>query len=312
MIPRSSWSQDEVNVFGPLLRRGLAAVSAGLITLGLPSAASAKSSVSPALWAVSDADTTIYLFGTIHLLPENYQWRTPRFEQAVAGSQQLVIETIVDENNPHEMMSAMAGLGFSPGQPPIAERVPAAKRPALEAAIAKSGLPRASFDRMETWAAAFMLLGTQFKQMGLKTGEGVEPALRTTFAKQGKAVGQLESNREQLAFFDSLPEVAQRALLEGAIEPPQDMTKEFQGMIHAWSRGDVEEIARTFNEQLSGSPELEDILMKRRNANWTRWVKQRMAKPGAVMVAVGAGHLAGRDSLINMLRKGGLKVRRVQ
>jgi len=83
-------------------------------------------------------------------------------------------------------------------------------------------------------------------------------------------------------------------------------------MIDAWSRGDVGEIARTFNEQLSGSPELEDILMKRRNANWTRWVKQRMAAPGAVMVAVGAGHLAGRDSLIDMLRKDGLKVRRVQ
>ena len=299
-------------MIGSMLRRGFAAISLGLLAFSTADPASAKTAPSPALWAVSDADTTVYLFGTIHLLPENYSWRTPRFDQAVAGSQQLVVETIVDESNPHEMLSALAGLGFSPGQPPIIERVPAAKRAALEAAIAKSGLPRASFDRMETWAAAFMLLGTQFKQMGLKTGEGVEPVLRTAFKAQGKGVGQLETNRDQLSFFDSLPENAQRALLEGAIEPPQDMTKDFQKMVAAWARGDVEAIGRTFNEQLSGSPELQEILMKRRNVNWSRWVRQRMASPGAVMLAVGAGHLAGRDSLIDMLRKGGFKVRRVQ
>jgi uncharacterized protein YbaP (TraB family) len=301
-----------VNVIGSMLRRGFAAISLGLLAFGTANPASAKTAPSPALWAVSDADTTVYLFGTIHLLPENYSWRTPRFDQAVAGSQQLVVETIVDESNPHEMLSALAGLGFSPGQPPVIERVPAAKRAALEAAMAKSGLPRASFDRMETWAAAFMLLGTQFKQMGLKTGEGVEPVLRTVFKNQGKGVGQLETNRDQLGFFDSLPENAQRALLEGAIEAPQDMTKDFQKMVAAWARGDVEAIGRTFNEQLAGSPELQEILMKRRNVNWSRWVRQRMASPGAVMLAVGAGHLAGRDSLIDMLRKGGFKVRRVQ
>lgn len=301
-----------MKVIGSMLRRGFAAISLALLAFTTAVPASAKTAPSPALWAVSDADTTVYLFGTIHLLPENYAWRTPRFDQAVAGSQQLVVETIVDESNPHEMLSALAGLGFSPGQPPIAERVPAAKRAALEAAIAKSGLPRASFDRMETWAAAFMLLGTQFKQMGLKTGQGVEPVLRSAFQAQGKGVGQLETNRDQLSFFDSLPESAQRALLEGAIEPPQDMTKDFQKMVAAWARGDVEAIGRTFNEQLSGSPELQEILMKRRNVNWSHWVRQRMAVPGAVMLAVGAGHLAGRDSLIDMLRKGGFKVRRLQ
>lgn len=303
--------KDDMNVIRSLLRRGLAALSLGLLSLGTASPATAKAP-SPALWAVSDADTTIYLFGTIHLLPENYAWRTPRFDQAIAGSQQLVVETIVDESNPHEMLSALAGLGFSPGQLPIVQRVPAAKRAALETAIAKSGLPRASFDQMETWAAAFMLLGTQFKQMGLKTTAGVEPVLRTAFKSQGKGVDQLETNRDQLGFFDALPEHAQRALLEGAIDTPQDMTKDFQSMIAAWSRGDVEAIGRTFNEQLSGSPELQEILMKRRNANWNRWVQDRMGKPGAVMVAVGAGHLAGQDSLLDMLRKDGFKIRRLQ
>jgi uncharacterized protein YbaP (TraB family) len=285
---------------------------AALGVLAIAGAAPAKPVARPALWAVTDADTTVYLFGTIHLLPQDYQWRSPKLDQAVAGSQELVVETIVDETKPHEMMSAMASLAFSPGQPPIAERVPPAKRAALEAAIKKSGVPRVAFDRMETWAAAFTLLGNQFKAMGLKAGAGVESGLRTTFASQGKKVGQLESNREQLSFFDTLPETAQRALLEGSIDEPKGMSKEFDRMLAAWARGDVDAIAATFNRDLAASPALRDALLNRRNANWSRWVQKRMTAPGSVMVAVGAGHLAGRGSLIDMLQHGGYTVRRVQ
>lgn len=293
-----------------LFRRVFAALGVSLMAAAVP--AHAAPVAHPALWAVSDADTTVYLFGTIHLLPSNYPWRTPKFDQAIAGSQQLMVETIVDENNPHEMMSALAGLAFSPGLPPIADRVPPAKKAALEVAIGKSGLPRATFDRMETWAAAFMLLGNQFREMGLKTGDGVETVLRNAFASQGKTVGQLESNREQLGFFDALPEDAQRALLEGAIEKPKGMSEEFHGMLAAWARGDVNAIAKTFNRDLSSTPALKQALLDRRNANWSRWVQQRMASPGSVMIAVGAGHLAGRDSVVEMLKRGGYKVRRVQ
>ena len=295
-----------------LFKRVFAPFAALLALVGGSPAAARTTTAHPALWSVSDSDTTIYLFGTIHLLPPNYKWRSAKFDEAMASSQQLVVETIVDENNPHQMMAALAGLAFSRNLPPISERVPPEKRPLLDAGIKKSGLPRATFDQMETWAAAFMLLGNQFRDIGLKHGEGVETVLRNTFTKAGKSVGELESNREQLSFFDALPESAQRALLEGAISEPADMSKDFDRMVSAWSRGDVDAIAATFNHDLSSEPELRDALLKRRNANWTQWVARRMNAPGSVMVAVGAGHLAGQDSLIEMLKKGGYKVRRVQ
>lgn len=294
-----------------LFRRALAALGIAGLAASAP-AATAMHSARPALWSVSDADTTIYLFGTIHLLPQDYQWRTAKFDDAVARSQELVVETIVNENDPREMMNALASLAFTPGLPPIADRVPPAKRPALEEAIKKSGLPRASFDQMETWAAAFMLLGNQFRDMGLKSGAGVEQTLRSTFASQRKPVGQLETNKEQLGFFDTLPESAQRMLLEGAIDQPTEMNKDFSKMLAAWTRGDVKAIATSFNHDLSGSPELKEALLKRRNANWSRWVEQRMAQPGAVMIAVGAGHLAGKDSVIDMLKRDGYRVHRLQ
>ena len=90
------------------------------------------------------------------------------------------------------------------------------------------------------------------------------------------------------------------------------MTKEFERMVSAWSRGDIDDIARTFNEMMAASPELREVLLRRRNQNWSRWVERRMAAPGSVMIAVGAGHLAGSDLLVDLLRRGGYKVRRVQ
>jgi uncharacterized protein YbaP (TraB family) len=286
---------------------GLAAL-AGCATVQQPASATGR----PALWQVADKDTTIYLFGTIHLLPNNYPWRTTAFDQAVAGSQGLIVETIVDNKNPQALAGELARLGFREGLPPIATRVPPEKRALLEAAIAKTGIPRPAFDRMETWAAAFMLLGTQFKDLGLTGDAGVETVLRSSFTQAGKPVGQLETNTEQLSMFDTLPESAQLALLEGAIDSPTDMNTQFQRMINAWTRGDVAGIAASFNEDLSGSPELREALLRRRNANWTRWIEQRMATPGSVFVAVGAGHLAGADSVVAMLQKDGYRVHRVQ
>ena len=295
------------------LFKRLFAPFAALLALGATSAqAKAPQAAHPALWEVSDPDTTIYLFGTIHLLPEHFQWRTAKFDQAVDGSQQLIVETIVDEKNPAKIMSAMASLGFANGLPPLAERLPPSKRPALAAAIKSSGFPPQALDKMKTWAAAFILLGNQFRAMGLKGQEGVEITLRDNFTTRGKSVGELESNLQQLGFFDTLPETAQRQLLEGSIDQPDAMTKEFRGMLAAWSRGDVQDIAKTFNRDLSASPELQDALIKRRNANWTKWIEQRMTQPGQVMIAVGAGHLAGPDSVIALLERDGYHVRRIQ
>jgi uncharacterized protein YbaP (TraB family) len=295
-----------------LFRRAVAALGLSILIASAPVQAKAVETAHPALWEVSDPDTTIYLFGTIHLLPDNMQWRTAKFDKAVESSQQLMVETIVDEKDPTKLMSVLASMGFAKGLPPLVDRVPPEKRAALDAAIAKSGVPKPVFDQMKTWTAAFLLLGDQFKGMGLKGGEGVEAVLRNTFTSEGKPVGELETNAQQLGFFDALPEQAQVQLLLGALDDSKNADQEFSGMLKSWVNGDVEGIARTFDRDLGASPVLQQALIRQRNANWSKWIEQRMAKPGSIMIAVGAGHLAGNDSVIAMLKKDGYRVRRVQ
>jgi uncharacterized protein YbaP (TraB family) len=296
-----------------LLQRLLAPIAA-LAAFVSPTAAQARGtqSVRPALWALSDSDTTIYLFGTIHLLPQNYQWQTPQLGKAESTAQSLVIETIVDPAHPQPYLDAILKLGFARGLPPIASRVPEAKRAALLAAIAKSGAPVQRFDQMKTWMAAVQLLQLQFMEMDLHGQEAPETVLRQDFTSAGKPIEQLETNAEQFGYFDQLPETAQRQLLEGALEPVTGVKAEFDQMLSAWARGDVKAVAKSFNRDLGSSPELAEALITRRNANWSNWIKHRLTQPGAVMVAVGAGHLTGRDSVIELLRRDGYRVRRLQ
>jgi uncharacterized protein YbaP (TraB family) len=292
--------------------RSLAAFGAIAATACGSAPAAEPKAASPAMWMVADDDTTIYLFGTIHLLPKGTQWRSAAFDKAAAGADTLVVETVIDETNPAATVGELFKLAVSEGLPPIAERVPADKKAALATAVAKSGAPAGLYDKLETWAAAFLLLGVQFKELGLDPGSGVESALKKQFEDGGKSIGQLETNAEQLGFFDRLPEDAQRKFLAAVLDDNATMKKQFGGMLDAWTRGDVKGIADSFNADLGDAPELKDALLDRRNANWARWVKGRLDQPGTVLVAVGAGHLAGDGSVVTLLQRSGVTVTRVQ
>jgi uncharacterized protein YbaP (TraB family) len=293
------------------LKKFGAALTGLALAWGAPAAAEAPVLAKPALWKVSDADTTIYLFGTFHLLPKDLAWRTPAMDKALASSDALVME-VGDIDDQAKVVAALMKLAVSPGLPPIADRVPAAKKTELEAMIVESGLPRAALDGMETWAAGLLLTGVTFKRLGLDPNSGVERSLIAPWRASGKPLEGLETIEQQFGFFDTLSEEAQRKFLVALLDDPAKAKAEFAGMLKAWETGDVAGIARTFDDETQMSAELRAKLMATRNAHWAEWLKARMERPGTIFVAVGAGHLAGADSVLAMLGAKGLKAVRLQ
>jgi uncharacterized protein YbaP (TraB family) len=292
------------------MSRAIAALA--VLSMGLAGTAQAKSiGGHPAMWKVADRDTTIYLFGTFHLLPDGQNWRTPAFDKALAAAGELVLEVpnLDDEAATQEVAARM---GLAENLPPIAERVPEDKRAALAEMIAESGVPAPVFDRFKTWMAALALVSVTFKRLGLQPNNGVELSISGPFKASGKPVKGLETLEQQLGFFETLSEESQRQFLVGVLESPEQTKKQFAEMLAAWSQGNVPGIARTFDDETQMSPELRQVLMAQRNARWADWIRNRMEQPGTVFIAVGAGHLAGRDSVETMLEAKGLKVERVQ
>jgi len=284
-----------------------------LAPLFLLAAAPAQPQAHPALWKVSDADTNIYLFGTIHILPAGTNWMDPAIKQAVGSAQSLTLEAVLDQD-PTLVATVLMKLGTAKGLPPLAERVPPAKRAQLVAMVKASGFPPAFLDGMKSWAAAIMLTGAALKQIGVDAAAspGVEPQLTALFRSADKPVDGLETAETQLGFFDRLPESAQRAFLVATLDDPAKAKADFAKMLGAWAKGDPAAIEKAFADDPEFTPALRDLLIRQRDRNWADAIAKRLDQPGTVFVAVGAGHLAGPDSVQKMLEEKGLKVVRVQ
>lgn len=256
----------------------------------------------PALFEVSDADTTIWLLGTIHLLPANVDWRRPAIDKAIAGADTLVTEIAFAPGT--DAAARFAAAGQASGLPPLAARVP--DPAALVRVLASAGLDAHALDGWKTWAAALQIAALASRAVEADRAHGLEAVLAADFAHRSRLA--LESERQQFALFAALPEAAQRALLAGAIRSASRGGADYRAELAAWSSGDPARLAAAIEPELAASPSLRDALLTRRNARWGGWIARRMGPPGRVLVAVGAGHLNG---LVELLRARGFRVRRV-
>lgn len=254
----------------------------------------------PALWVVSDADTTIYLFGTVHVLKPRMRWFDDGVRAAFDASDELVLE--IANPDPAEIAALARELGTR-GGPPFP--------PEIQAAARDLGMPDGAIDRQEPWLAAMALARLAVNRAGYGADAGVEAALGQAAAKAGKRVEGLETVREQLSLFDHLSGPAQSAMLDATVRELPHTRERTARFVTAWASGDAETVGAEINRAMAASPEVADALIARRNARWAQWVAARMDRPGTVFVAVGAGHLAGKGSVQARLGERGIKVERV-
>lgn len=292
------------------LRRFLAPVLALLLPSCVPTttppAGAAHAYRGPALWQVSDADTTIYLFGTVHALPKDKQWFAGPVARAYEGSDELVTEISLGDASGHAQ--AIATRALLPQGQSLRELMTAEDRMEFEEALVALGLSVEAMDRFEPWYAAMTLALLPVMQAGYDPQAGVEAALGGK--SDGKKRSALETVDQQIELFDGLPMEAQLAFLDKTAESVTSATSTLDAMVAEWLEGDADQLARLLNDELA-DPVLHKRLLTDRNANWAEWIGARLQQPGTVFVAVGAGHLAGKNSVQDYLKKRGLKVRRV-
>lgn len=262
----------------------------------------------PALWTASKNGRTITLYGTIHALPQGTDWFTPKARAAFSTANTLVVE-MVPPKGPGATAELMQQIGFLPAPVPIESRLPADVQ-ARYAAV-KPGIPAQMLDTMKSWLAAISLVQLEMLGNGIDPAAGVDVTLLQRAQAAGTRTLGLETPRGQLELFNGLPEAEQRLLLAAAVTDIGKSGEMMRGLIAMWLAGDVERIRRDFDD--SGlSPELERRLLRDRNAAWADFVARGKAPGRRVFMAVGAAHMAGPDSLIEMLKARGFKVRRVE
>lgn len=239
----------------------------------------------PALFVVHDADTTIYIFGTFHALDGKSQWFGDKIRDAFENSNELVLETLIPEK-PSDLPRAAAGL-----------------KP-------MSITPSASF------LATTRMAIDAGRAQGMQVDNGADMILRHVAEEEGKDVEGLETLELQINMFNHMPSATAAAAPDGTPTVPNSsqvdgLSKAMAEMQSAWKNGDQGVFVRMLSQLKAASPETYRMMFTERNARWADWVRARMQTPGTVFVAVGAGHLAGPDSLLVQLAQRGIPSQRI-
>jgi uncharacterized protein YbaP (TraB family) len=273
-------------------------------------AAAATQDADPALWVVKDKDTTIYLFGTVHVLKPGLRWFDEAVKAAFDKSDKVMLEMV--EPDPAAMQQLIVKLALNPTGPTVTEMLPEDRRAPYAAAMTDVGVPPAALDRMDPWLPAVTLSIAMLPKYGYDPNAGAERTISAAAKAAGKPVEGLETAEQQIGYFDGLPQPLQVRFLVQTIDQLPQMGSMLDKMVASWSAGDPDTLAVQLNEGMRETPELAKILLSERNARWADWIANRMAQPGTVFVAVGAGHLAGGDSVQAYLAKHRFKAKRVK
>lgn len=271
--------------------------------------AAAPVDADPAMWVVRDDDTTIYLFGTFHML-DRRPWFNDEVKTAFDGSDELVLEAILPDD-PASIAPMIQSMAMDQNGRTLSSRLNDEQKAQLTAILASLGAPPTAFDQWEPWYVAMALAVVATQKMGISGEHGAETILTRAARERNMPIGELESVEQQLRMMDNMPEPLQLAQLGVTLEQFENIAGLLGPMLEAWSTGDAQRLAEILNDGLDETPELFDIMLTRRNAAWAEWIDGRLDRPGTVFIAVGAGHLAGRESVQALLEGRGIASERV-
>jgi len=284
----------------------LQSIAAALVTVAAMAVSACGAHAEPALWKVTHGQSTAYLYGSVHLLKHDAVWDTPKVEAALSKAQELWLE-IKDVDDPAAMRPLVAQLGVDPAHPLSAQLDPPHQEK-LKKALKSVGYPETALEPMRPWLASLTLNLAPLQRGGYDPEAGVDRLLKGAAKAKGLNIEAFETSEAQLHYLADLPQDLQLQMVQEALDEFDTAIDELNQLEGAWERGDDKEIDRLMRSDMP--PVLYTRLIKERNVRFAQGLIARMQKPGVIFVAVGAGHLAGPDSVqAELARQGYVAVR---
>ncbi len=274
--------------------------------------ACAPAAAEPGLWLAKGPQSTIYFFGTVHVLRKNLVWESPRIEQALASSQELWLE-VPDPDDTQAAQALVAQLGFDRAHP-LSSKLSAGDLAHLDAAAKAVGVPdgEKTLEPMRPWLASVALEEGVIVRAGYDPKSGVEQALLRDQTGIAAHIRGFETLDQQLHFFANLNPTLELQMLQNTLQDFDQGPQKIDALVDAWIGGNDAEIARLMVDELKVPfPELYRTLLVQRNEAWAETIAGMIKTPGVRFIAVGAAHLAGPDSVQNALARRGVRVLRV-
>lgn len=290
-----------LHVAGAQAQEAPAAAPAAAVAAPAPRAAGDG----PPLWVIRDADSTVYLFGTIHLLRPGTAWGSDKVDAAFDSASEVWFE-LSNPDDQTAMMTAMRDHGLSPDRP-LSSRLTPEEKARLDATVRSMGMDPAQIDPMRPWFAAMMVAMTPLTTAGYDPTAGVEPNLRSRALAAGKTLRGFETMDQQMAGLASMSEDGETTYLRHYLATHDTAAQQLDRAVAGWTAGDLDAMAvYAGNNGRDISDEAHEIFMARRNADWAGQIETLLAGSGTAFIAVGSAHLVGEDSVQALLAEKGI------
>ncbi|MBN8605685.1 MAG: TraB/GumN family protein [Caulobacterales bacterium] len=263
----------------------------------------------PALWRVSDSDSEIWLFGSVHVLPPELAWRNERLNEAFAAADEFVTETDTDPETAAAFPALARRYGTLPEDQSLRALLNANDAARLDQAARDFRLDAAALDRMRPWFAALQLSYAYALREGHVSEAGVEAVLSAEARARGKRMSFFETPEEQIQILANLAPEDERHFLSVTLRQFEGDGAALDAMDQAWARGDIDALARDLQAQWrEAGPAIHEAVILRRNRAWAEEIAHRLEGSGVIFVTVGAAHLVGEGNVVDDLRARGIAV----
>jgi len=269
----------------------------------------ASAKAEPAMWVIKDADSTIYLIGTMHLLKHDTEWNAEKVKKTVHESTELWLE-VADLDNDAALAPLMMKLGIDQAHP-LSSKLNEEQRKKLEKIAGTYGVPVATLEPMQPWLAAVFLAVGPIMKAGYDPKAGVERMLSAQAKAEGDQVRGFETAEEQLQILAGLSEAEQIAFLTSVFDDLEKGVDLVDKLAKAWIDGDINTITQLSVDDIKKEvPTVYQKFIVRRNIAWSEKIAGMLKGSGVQLIAVGAAHLVGPDSVQAQLAKRGIKAER--
>ena len=266
-------------------------------------------SADPTVWAVSGKNNTVYLFGSVHLLPQGGFAIEGELQRAYRDAERVCLEVDIGALTPATTLSITLARAVDPEGRGLYDLLgPSAAR--VREAAASAGFDLAQYEPFEPWFVGIGVSVMALQQHGYDAEHGVEQIIEQAAKQDGKPGCGLESLDEQLALLDSMPAEEQLEELLQSLEESKEIEQEMKSLFNAWQDGDDEPLIRQLDEEFADYPDLAERLIYARNERWADQVAKLLEQSDDVLVVVGALHLVGEQGLPAKLKRRGFRIER--
>src|SRR5450631_239346 len=258
------------------------------------------------LWELHGKHNTVFLLGSIHVLRPGDYPLSPTVMQAYAISKSLLMEINLEDMDLGQLQAEMMAGAMLPEGKSLPDVLGPKRYSRAETLAREVGVELAAFDQFAPWFVAETISQLQLQQLGFQPTSGVEMYFLERARSDGKSIAGLETVHDQIALFEGLPMDAQAEYLVSSLEQARELPKQVNDMVHAWQRGDTVWFDDQLRSELGSDPVLYQALLAARNRKWIPKIEALLNDDKNYLVIVGTGHLVGRNSVIDLLKKDGV------